>query len=72
MNFLDLAGLISQTEYYVTVTPVYREGSGLPMLGSAVTGQWGVLQRVKVTTFLNQLCLCAIRGGSCPQEPAVL
>lgn len=36
---LDLTGLISQTEYNVVVTPIYREGSGTPMLGTAVTGQ---------------------------------
>ncbi|XP_029984108.1 LOW QUALITY PROTEIN: collagen alpha-1(XII) chain-like [Sphaeramia orbicularis] len=34
---LDLSGLISQTEYDVAVTPVYDEGPGSPMLGSAIT-----------------------------------
>ncbi|CAG01460.1 unnamed protein product, partial [Tetraodon nigroviridis] len=34
---LDLVGLISQTEYEVAVTPVYREGSGTPRLGTAIT-----------------------------------
>ncbi|XP_053193439.1 collagen alpha-1(XII) chain [Scomber japonicus] len=35
---LDLSSLISQTEYDVAVTPVYAEGPGTPMLGSATTG----------------------------------
>ncbi|XP_051264917.1 collagen alpha-1(XII) chain isoform X5 [Dicentrarchus labrax] len=34
---LDLSSLISQTEYDVAVTPVYDEGPGTPMLGSAIT-----------------------------------
>ncbi|KAM3603497.1 uncharacterized protein V6R79_023588 [Siganus canaliculatus] len=34
---LVLTGLISQTEYDVAVTPVYDEGPGSPMLGSATT-----------------------------------
>uniref|UniRef100_A0A3Q3X4W8 Uncharacterized protein n=1 Tax=Mola mola TaxID=94237 RepID=A0A3Q3X4W8_MOLML len=34
---LDLASLISQTEYNVVVTPIYAEGPGKPMLGNAVT-----------------------------------
>ncbi|XP_047184536.1 collagen alpha-1(XII) chain isoform X3 [Scophthalmus maximus] len=34
---LDLSSLISQTEYDVAVTPIYGEGPGTPMLGSAVT-----------------------------------
>lgn len=37
---LDLAGLISQTEYNVAVTPIYAEGSGAAMPGTAVTGEW--------------------------------
>lgn len=41
----DLSGLISQTEYDVAVTPVYTEGSGTPMLGNAITGQFFVLQQ---------------------------
>lgn len=69
---LDLAGLISQTEYNVVVAPIYTDGSGAPMLGSAVTGQCCVLHRLEVVTFSNQLCLCAIRRGSGPQEPAGL
>lgn len=36
---LDLASLISQTEYNVVVTPIYAEGPGKPMLGNAVTGR---------------------------------
>lgn len=40
----DLSGLISQTEYDVAVTPVYTEGSGTPMLGNAITGQFLALQ----------------------------
>ncbi|CAK6977127.1 collagen alpha-1(XII) chain isoform X7 [Scomber scombrus] len=35
---LDLSGLFSQTEYDVAVTPVYAEGPGTPMLGTATTG----------------------------------
>lgn len=35
---LVLTSLISQTEYDVAVTPVYDEGPGNPMLGSAITG----------------------------------
>ncbi|XP_035534688.1 collagen alpha-1(XII) chain isoform X2 [Morone saxatilis] len=34
---LDLSSLISQTEYDVAVTPVYDDGPGTPMLGSAIT-----------------------------------
>ncbi|KAK2855870.1 hypothetical protein Q5P01_004605 [Channa striata] len=34
---LDLTGLISQTEYDVAVTPIYDDGPGSPMLGSAIT-----------------------------------
>lgn len=34
-----LDNLISQTEYGLAVTPVYDEGSALPMLGEAVTGK---------------------------------
>ncbi|XP_068197852.1 collagen alpha-1(XII) chain isoform X2 [Antennarius striatus] len=34
---LDLTSLVSQTEYDVAVTPVYPEGTGTPMLGSAIT-----------------------------------
>nr|XP_029137515.1 collagen alpha-1(XII) chain-like [Labrus bergylta] len=34
---LDLSSLISQTEYDVAVTPVYDEGPGTVMLGSAIT-----------------------------------
>ncbi|XP_017269709.1 collagen alpha-1(XII) chain isoform X2 [Kryptolebias marmoratus] len=33
----QLENLISQTEYALAVTPVYDEGSGQPMLGSAIT-----------------------------------
>lgn len=35
---LDLSSLISQTEYDVAVTPIYDDGPGSPMLGSAITG----------------------------------
>uniref|UniRef100_A0A3B4UBZ5 Collagen type XII alpha 1 chain n=1 Tax=Seriola dumerili TaxID=41447 RepID=A0A3B4UBZ5_SERDU len=34
---LDLTNLISQTEYDVAVTPIYDEGPGTPMLGTAIT-----------------------------------
>ncbi|TKS75370.1 Collagen alpha-1(XII) chain [Collichthys lucidus] len=34
---LDLANLISQTEYDVAVTPMYDDGPGTPMLGTAIT-----------------------------------
>ncbi|XP_027134918.1 collagen alpha-1(XII) chain isoform X7 [Larimichthys crocea] len=34
---LDLSSLISQTEYDVAVTPMYDEGPGTPMLGTAIT-----------------------------------
>ncbi|XP_037541159.1 collagen alpha-1(XII) chain [Nematolebias whitei] len=34
---LSLTGLISQTEYDVAVAPVYEEGTGFPMLGTAIT-----------------------------------
>ncbi|XP_071323618.1 collagen alpha-1(XII) chain isoform X2 [Trachinotus anak] len=34
---LDLSSLISQTEYDVAVTPIYDEGPGSPMLGTAIT-----------------------------------
>ncbi|XP_059211841.1 collagen alpha-1(XII) chain [Centropristis striata] len=34
---LDLSSLISQTEYDVAVTPMYDDGPGAPMLGSAIT-----------------------------------
>ncbi|XP_040920044.1 collagen alpha-1(XII) chain isoform X3 [Toxotes jaculatrix] len=34
---LVLTSLISQTEYDVAVTPIYDEGPGAPMLGSAIT-----------------------------------
>ncbi|XP_031437444.1 collagen alpha-1(XII) chain isoform X2 [Clupea harengus] len=34
---LPLTSLLSQTEYDVAVTPVYDEGPGNPMLGSAIT-----------------------------------
>ncbi|XP_029281105.1 LOW QUALITY PROTEIN: collagen alpha-1(XII) chain [Cottoperca gobio] len=34
---LDLVSLISQTEYDVAVTPMYDEGPGNPMLGTAIT-----------------------------------
>ncbi|XP_028252836.1 collagen alpha-1(XII) chain isoform X3 [Parambassis ranga] len=34
---LVLTRLISQTEYDVAVTPIYDEGPGTPMLGSAIT-----------------------------------
>ncbi|KAK5852560.1 hypothetical protein PBY51_006413 [Eleginops maclovinus] len=34
---LDLSSLISQTEYDVAVTPMYDEGQGNPMLGTAIT-----------------------------------
>lgn len=37
----DLDNLISQTEYSLTVTPVYDEGPGPTMLGQAVTGMDG-------------------------------
>ncbi|XP_034713985.1 collagen alpha-1(XII) chain isoform X1 [Etheostoma cragini] len=33
----QLDNLISQTEYDLTVTPIYDEGPGQPMLGSAIT-----------------------------------
>lgn len=33
-----LENLISQTEYSLTVTPVYDEGRGQAMLGSGITG----------------------------------
>lgn len=69
---VDLSGLISQTEHNVVVVPIYTEGLGTPMLGSAVTGQCCVLHRLEVVTFSNQLCLCAIRRGSGPQKPAGL
>ena len=35
---LDLASLISQTEYDLSVTPVYDEGPGNTMRGQAITG----------------------------------
>ncbi|XP_068565200.1 collagen alpha-1(XII) chain [Cebidichthys violaceus] len=34
---MDLSSLISQTEYDVAVTPIYDEGPGAPMLGTAIT-----------------------------------
>lgn len=37
----DLDNLISQTEYSLTVTPVYDEGPGPTMLAEAVTGMDG-------------------------------
>ena len=35
----QLDNLISQTEYSLAVTPVYDEGPGQPMLGTAITGR---------------------------------
>ncbi|MEQ2185825.1 hypothetical protein GOODEAATRI_022151 [Goodea atripinnis] len=35
---LQLTSLLSQTEYDVAVTPMYDEGPGAPMLGTAITG----------------------------------
>lgn len=34
----QLENLISQTEYTLAVTPIYDEGAGQPMTGSAITG----------------------------------
>lgn len=36
-----LDNLISQTEYALAVTPVYDEGSALPMLAEGITGKNG-------------------------------
>lgn len=36
---LVLTSLRSQTEYNVAVTPVYDEGPGNTMIGSAITGR---------------------------------
>lgn len=53
---LVLTSLRSQTEYDVAVTPVYDEGPGNPMLGSAITGELLIL----VCWFFK------ITGGSTP------
>ncbi len=37
----QLDNLISQTEYSLAVTPIYDEGPGQTMVGSAVTGKNG-------------------------------
>lgn len=39
MTTRQLDNLISQTEYDLTVTPIYDEGPGQPMLGNAITGK---------------------------------
>ena len=43
MTTKQLDNLISQTEYELSVTPVYDEGPGQTMLGEAVTGRNGLL-----------------------------
>lgn len=39
MTTRELDNLISQTEYALTVTPMYDEGPGQRMLGDAITGK---------------------------------
>lgn len=83
---LDLSSLISQSEYQVSVTPVYQSGPGQAMKGTAITGEeplplfYVSLKPSRWTSdpcvpfLLPFLLLCFLlmdRCGSCPKEPAV-
>lgn len=57
-----LDNLISQTEYALAVTPVYDEGSALPMLAEGITGK-----NVKFSTSQRS---CTYEHQSDPSSPA--
>lgn len=48
----ELDNLISQTEYSLTVTPVYDEGRGQTMQGSAITGKEIIIKITSGSAFL--------------------
>lgn len=77
MTTKKLDNLISQTEYGLTVTPVYDEGPARTMEGSAITGKnenndHNDIVDVDSSWYRDHHLLPFCRCGTCPKEPAIL